>query len=198
MKTSEDQRRYNQEYYRRNRVRIIEQTKSYAIIHIQEKKDYLRQWRCGNKDYMRKYRLENKEKINADLRELRKVKRANDVNYRIYNNIRSRLHSAMRCGNVTKNNKTLELLGCDLNTFRNYLEKMMVDGITWDNYGVVWWFDHRIPVSWFDLSDFGEQKKAFSFKNYKPMFKFENICKQDRFAEPSLVQIFENNLEVIR
>jgi hypothetical protein len=195
MKTSENRKEYNGEYYKKNREKIIEQVKNYAMIHSQEKKEYLKKWRFENKDYMRKYRFENKEKINADLRKSRKEKRANDINYRVYNNIRSRLHSAMRSKNVMKNNKTLELLGCDLQFFRSYLEKQMCGGLTWDNYGSIWWFDHRIPTSWFDLSTLDEQKKAFNFKNYKPMLKLKNISKQDRFAEPSLVQIFEN-LEV--
>jgi len=185
----------NKLYYEKNRERCLESVKRYREEHREDKLKYLKKWRCENKDYMKKYRCENNEKINSDLRKMRQIKRDTDVNYRIRQNIGSRLAAILRQKSVIKKNHMVELLGCDVNFFRRYIEKQLQMGMTWDNYGLMWWLDHRIPVNWFDLSTEEGQREAFNFTNCKPMFKTDNVRKCDHYAEPSLVQIF-NKLEV--
>jgi hypothetical protein len=38
-------------------------------------------------------------------------------------------------------------LGCDIQFFKNYIEEMFIDDMSWENYGKVWDIDHKIPLA---------------------------------------------------
>jgi len=85
---SEKEKEYNREYYLKNKVHILEQTKKYRQLHPERKKESDRKWKEKNKKHIAiqskiyvknnyqklklkkdEYRLKNKEKINAQKRE---------------------------------------------------------------------------------------------------------------------------------
>lgn len=77
----------------------------------------------------------------------------------------------------SKSAKSLELLGCSLEEYRNYLEIQFRDGMTWDNYGNYWHIDHKIPCSSFNLILPEEQRKCFNYTNTQPLLVEENLKK---------------------
>jgi hypothetical protein len=194
MKDLDEQREYNRNYYKIHKDKLLAKSLDYQKEHHSERLSYLKKWRSENKNYMKRYRFVKNSEVNANLRKSRKIKRDMDVQFRLRGNLNSRVWAILRQKKVTKCNHMLELLGCDVGYFKNYIEKQWQSGMVWDNYGSVWWIDHRIPVSWYDLSDPEEQAKAFHFSNCKPMFKIDNIKKRNFYAEPSLIQIFNGGL----
>src|SRR6188474_3101936 len=42
--------------------------------------------------------------------------------------------------------------GLSIDQFRNWIEIQFTEGLSWENFGSAWQFDHVIPVAYFDFS----------------------------------------------
>ena len=124
-------------------------------------------------------RLE-RDKYNA----WRKEKLKSDINFKIAARLSSSLNKILKKENVSKNNKTLKLLGIKIKYFRKYLEHRFKPEMTWENHGKVWHLDHIIPVSAIDLSKDENLKFAFHYRNFQPMFAKDNIKKSNNIFIP--------------
>lgn len=78
---------------------------------------------------------------------------------------------------IAKPEKTLELLGMELEEFQIYIQGQFRPGMTWENYGPVWHLDHVRPLASFDLLDHEQQKLACYWENFQPLFAEENLKK---------------------
>jgi hypothetical protein len=76
---------------------------------------------------------------------------------------------------------TLELLGCNSEFFKEYLENNFLDGMTWENYGE-WHIDHMKPCAAFDLTNEDDQRKCFHYTNLQPLWALDNIIKGANFT----------------
>jgi hypothetical protein len=116
-------------------------------------------------------------------RQYEKNKKANDVEYRIVRLLRNRLGAAMR--GKQKTASTIELLGCDVEHFKLFLEAEFEEGMTWENYGRPtdggpgWQVDHIRPCASFNLEDAEEQKRCFHWTNLQPLWAADNLAKGD-------------------
>ena len=125
----------------------------------------------------RKYQQNNKEKINAQY----KKRYHSDTNYKLKTNLRTRLGQVLRNHNIGKTVSSLELVGCEIDFLKKYLESKFKKGMTWDNWSMYGWhIDHVIPLSSFDLSKLEEQKKAMHYTNLQPLWAKENLKKGDK------------------
>lgn len=57
------------------------------------------------------------------------------------------IRNSLKCKGLSKNKKSIEILGCDIKFFKEYIESKFKDDMNWLNYGVVWDIDHKIPLS---------------------------------------------------
>lgn len=57
--------------------------------------------------------------------------------------------------------------GLDINNFRKWIEVQFVDELSWDNFGILWQFEHVIPVTYFDFEDEQELKLCWNFVNIR-------------------------------
>ena len=57
--------------------------------------------------------------------------------------------------------------GLDIKTLRKWFEIQFENGITWDDFGKKWQFDHIVPVTYFDFSDEAELKLCWNFTNIR-------------------------------
>lgn len=185
---------YQKQYRLKNKKRLQEQNKEWVLKNKDKKNEYARKWYSDNKDKIskshkesykkngykwkatrRKHYINNKESYKKRNLNNAKKRIAKDPIYRMSNNLRSGLISALK-GNK-KHKKTLELLGCDIVFFKKYLESKFKKGMTWENYGAVWHIDHIYPVSKLDLSKEENQRICFHYTNMQPLFAEENIKK---------------------
>ena len=68
--------------------------------------------------------------------------------FKIKGNMSGRLSDLINKRNLSTN--TLELIGCDRETFISHIETQFTEGMTWENYGLKGWHvDHIIPLSSF-------------------------------------------------
>ena len=135
-----------------------------------------RKWRLANEDHMAKYREKNKSKRNKYERD----KTKNDPIFRMQQNLRKRVHYAITHQETTKDETTMNLVGCNLDNLVDFLESNFHEEMSWDNYGE-WHVDHIRPCASFDLSEDGQQKVCFNWRNLFPLWGKNNQIKGDRY-----------------
>ncbi|HEY2721101.1 MAG TPA: hypothetical protein VGI82_05230 [Chitinophagaceae bacterium] len=57
--------------------------------------------------------------------------------------------------------------GLDIETLRKWFEYQFTNGISWNDFGQKWQFDHILPVTYFDFADEHELKMCWNFLNLK-------------------------------
>lgn len=73
-----------------------------------------------------------------------------------------------------------ELLGCDLEYFKEYLEKLFKPGMSWGNWGE-WHLDHIKPLVAFSLDFRPELLSACNYRNLQPLWGTDNCSKGGRY-----------------
>jgi|TARA_R110000737_G_C14314430_1_gene438522 hypothetical protein len=103
-------------------------------------------------------------------RERQKIRRLEDLSYRLHQNLRARINQKV----LSKGGKTsLEFLGCSIDEYKIYLEERFDQHMNWDNYGKdgYWEIDHIHPVS---------KGGSFHYTNTQPLPIIENREKGDK------------------
>jgi hypothetical protein len=164
--------------------------------------DYQKNWRSQNKSHVRvnytmnkksilqkcmEYRNRNKHKIKLfkhiyyQKREnkLRKnmnitLRRKRDYLFRLLCNMRSRIRTLLK---GSKKDCFDNLTGCTRMELVKWLEYQFTSDFSWDNYGKVWHVDHVIPLAFFNLACYKEQKLALNWSNLRPLKAIENMSK---------------------
>ena len=107
-------------------------------------------------------------------------KRATDDNYRLADNLRTRLYTALQ-GNG-KAATTEELLGCTFEQAVAHIEVQFTEGMSWAKMGVNGiHIDHIRPCASFDLTDPEQQRECFHYTNLQPLWAKDNLRKADKW-----------------
>lgn len=137
-----------------------------------EKVEYYKNNKEAKALYDIEYREKNKERIAAYKKKWDKKKTETDIVYKIKKNLRRRVHHALN--GDTKSQATMNLLGCTPEYFKEYIESLFLEGMSWDNYGE-WHIDHILPCFTFDLSIPEQQEQCFHYSNQRPLWKTDNL-----------------------
>ena len=94
-------------------------------------------------------------------------------------NEKKRLQIAMRRQYSSPSNgkEISDLLGIDKNGFINHINKYLLDGMTFENFGKIWSLDHIVPVDLFDILNLDEKRLCYNYLNIMPMFVNDNRLK---------------------
>ena len=123
----------------------------------------LREWRARDPELSRKRGAAyQKKRLKAD------------PTYKLLTNVRKRVWRVLRGG--LKPERSLELVGCDLQQLRAHLEEQFARGMSWDNYGQ-WHVDHKRPCASFDVSDTDQLRQCFHYSNLQPLWGHDNRVK---------------------
>lgn len=140
--------------------------------HAFKRKDKRHQYNSENKDivkeYNKKYYEENKEIFQNNYKKYLNT----NPQFKIIHNTRVRINKALK--HNYKSSSSIELLGCNLDFYKQYLENQFKEDMSWENYGTLWDIDHIKPCASFDLSLEEEQKKCFYYSNTQPLYKIDN------------------------
>lgn len=148
------------EYY--NKIKNTEEYKQYVKIKS-ETKDYKQEYQrnLSNPDRMFKIRVRNR--IRAQLKK-------KNLTY------------------IKKDSKTIDFLGADFWTVKEYITKQFLPGMTWDNYGD-WHIDHIIP-----LDAAGNDKDLIKilcyYQNLQPLWGSDNLTKS--YKIPDICTLWAN------
>lgn len=163
-------------YYNNNKEDISSRFKLYKESNAEKVKD------ISNKSYHK-----NKEKHKNKLKEYRRINKSHrskynlelkekNTIYKVSTICRSRIYNFLSKNNISKKNKTFEIVGCTPQFLKEYLENKFADGMTWDNYGFYGWhIDHIIPLSSAKTEE--ELIKLCHYTNLRPLWAKDNLTK---------------------
>lgn len=133
-------------------------------------------WRDKNKDKMKQYRQNRKEKD----AKYWKNRRSEDIIFKLKNTLRNRLNSAIK--NNQKAGSAVSDLGCSIEEFKVYIQKLFQEDMNWDNHGE-WHIDHIKPLDSFDLINREELLKACHYTNLQPLWAKDNLKKWSNYEQ---------------
>ncbi|MEO6583664.1 MAG: hypothetical protein ABIO05_05030 [Ferruginibacter sp.] len=174
-------------HFVKNKEKILANQKQYYNANKETRLNYQHQYKLNNKEIVKsrykRYQLQNKESIRQRVNNYKNSKYKTDLNYKIKTICRARIHVALKRAKTKKQNRTITLIGCGYQEYKDYLEKQFQKGMLWDNYGTYWEIDHIRPISSFDLTNVEEQKLAFNYSNTQPLTVEENLKKHAKFTK---------------
>ena len=134
---------------------------------------------CNKARAAKNYR-NNKTTVVKRVIAYRKKRKSTDTAFKIENNLRNRLHSALN-GNY-KADTTKALLGCTYEEACAHIEAQFAEGMSWDKMGLHGiHIDHIRPCASFDLTDPEQQRECFHYTNLQPLWAKDNLRKSDRW-----------------
>jgi hypothetical protein len=188
-KITKDISNFNKNSYRKNGYR----TECKDCRKLKTKK-----YRDLNKDKLNSYNKLYQEKVknneiikNEPLTKFERSKKNSDYTtmyiknrievdslFKLKTRIRQLLSNSIRGKGYTKKSKSSDILGISFDDFKNYIESLFIDGMSWDNYGE-WHLDHKIPISWAKSEQ--EVYELNHYSNFQPLWADDNLLKGNRF-----------------
>jgi hypothetical protein len=168
------------EYRKKNPEKVKKTLKKYYYNNLEYHKKRIKLWSEKNKEHRKKYQKLWKNTNKKNITEYKLNRYKNDPLYRLTINCRSRINSFLKTKNMTKNNKTFEIVGCEPKELKMYLEKQFKNGMTWKNRNE-WHIDHIIP-----LSSAKTEKNVINlchFTNLQPLWVKENLEKSNKILK---------------
>lgn len=186
-------RRKEREYREKNIDEIKQKKKDYYLINKekflkrqqkQQYKEKKKEWAKNNKDKARIYY--EKESARKKRRENYARRMACDPQFVLKRRLRSSLRQCLKRINAGKFTNTQKILGCNWNSFKNYIESLFENNMSWNDIKNIH-IDHYIPSIAFDLTKKEEQIIFQHYSNLRPMWGKDNQSKNDNM--PSLLSI---------
>lgn len=97
--------------------------------------------------------------------------------------IRGIIKKAIKRAGYTKLSSSNDILGCDYDTFKQHIESLFLDNMTWDNRNL-WDIDHIVPLSF--ANNYDELILLNHYTNLRPLWKLDNILKSDKLLSESI------------
>lgn len=172
---------YNKRYRELNKDKIRERDlKNKKLYYIKNKKrmrEYATERNKLHPELRRKYRQENKEKINKYNAEYHNKKYREDDFYRMKHCLRGRISKIFRQRSFVKGSKSQQMIGCEFEFAKTWIENKFTKGMTWENFGE-WEIDHKIPLS--SAKTEQELRDLCHYTNLQPLWDRDNIRKTDK------------------
>ena len=115
-----------------------------------------------------------------------KLKRQTNPQWKLKQVLRCRYLDALKRhtsgGRVNKHHSAIELIGCSIDFYKQYLEQQFKPDMTWENHGILWEIDHIKPCAAFDLTNITQQHECFIYTNTQPLYYSENRSKGDTYV----------------
>ena len=171
--------------YAKRKPEIIKKVREWCLKNPEKRFKIHRKWYEANKETKKikdKIRYELLKPHIMELAKLRERKRRFNPSHRLSKNIsRGIAHSLY----YKKNGRHWEtLVGYSVSQLIQHLERLFIEGMSWDNYGNLGWtIDHKMPISAFNYETPEDKdfKKCWALNNLQPMWAIDNIKKGCKF-----------------
>lgn len=152
--------------------------KARSKAHISE---YNKKYKSQHKDeisvYNHQYHKDNQKTIIERHKKTRRIRRENDMNFKITTDLRSCLYKFIKSQGTRMVNLIVDLLDCKWESFQLWLVYQFDDKMNFDNYGKYWTIDHVIPCCNFDMTQEEDKYACFHWSNLRPVIKLDNSKK---------------------
>ena len=165
----------NRKWQKENPEKIKLKKKRYNEKNINKNREYCRLWRENNPNYKKKYYGNNREKLCEYERN-----RKDDVVVKLSSNIRCRVNNFLKLKNISKKNKTFDIVGCSPFSLKEYIEKKFTEGMSWEKMGQYIHIDHIIPLSSAKTEE--EVYKLCHYTNLQPLWAKDNLRKHNKIV----------------
>jgi len=165
-------------YRNNNPEKIKEFNKKYYNNNIEFNKKRVSDWVKQNYDSRINYINNWKSKNYEHIKEYKNNKYNNDPLYKLTHNVRTRVRDFLKFKNITKNNKTFDIVGCSPEFLKEYLEQKFTEGMSWDLMGQHIHIDHIIPLSSANTEE--EIYKLCHYTNLQPLWAEDNLKKSNK------------------
>jgi hypothetical protein len=174
----------NRLYYDKNKEELLEKNRLYR----EENKTTINHQR---KEYRRRpeiqIHIKEKQKEYLPVRKIKiQERRQNDLNFKMSEILRSKIHKMLKNQNTSYAN----LIGCDVDFLKKWLEFRFSNEMNWDNLGSYWQIDHILPINGFDFTKENNKQICFHWTNLQPLTSLENRQKSDKL----LLHYYFNNI----
>jgi hypothetical protein len=123
----------------------------------------------------KEYYQQNKKEINSKRINIMR----NNIQIRIAVGLRNRLNKSIK--SKAKVGSAVRDLGCSIEYFIGYIERLFTHGMSWNNWGD-WHLDHVFPLSKVDLTDREEFESVAHYTNYQPLWATVNYKKRNKIT----------------
>lgn len=189
--------KFLEEFYLRsaNRGGVDSECKACKMLHTRRRRQTnpekcaaaTRRWRQANPEKFaltkRRWNLAHREKNAATKLRWKNSKYSSDLNFRLLVLCRSRILSALKSQH--KSARTIELIGCSIESLKLWLSSNFKSGMSWENYGD-WHIDHIRPCASFDLTNPDQQKECFHYTNLQPLWAEKNLQKGSKWPQTNI------------
>lgn len=138
----------------------------------------------NNPSYRKRTQERWRERIKEDPRFAMRLRLLRSFN-RVFKSIGEKTYSASQ--------KSLECLGCSLEEFKVYIERQFTGDMSWDKMNFQ--IDHKIPVTYFDLTNPEHVKKCYNYTNLQPLSKEDNLKKGNKILPEHMEYLKSLNIE---
>jgi hypothetical protein len=162
--------KWMREYREKNKEQLLEWRNKHSEANRGRLSEYQKKWREQNAEYFKEY-----------TRNYYTNRYKTDIQYKIRVVMRAELGRALckfKKDELDVSSK-LELIGCDLEYFKEWIEDQFDEGMSWENHGE-WHLDHIKPLASFDLTDPEQIEEACIFFNFQPLWAEDNLKNSDR------------------
>lgn len=164
-------------YYEKNKEKLMGKNSKWQRENVEKMREYNRICYLKHKKERALYMENNRDRYRNWVNNHYK----SNINHKLRILISGRMREKLK---KDKSDNTINLLGCSIKYFKNYIKSLFQEGMIWDNYGLKkWHLDHIIPCSKFELKNSEEQEVCFHYTNYQPLWAKDNLIKNNKFKE---------------
>jgi hypothetical protein len=137
--------------------------KKYCQENPEKRKGCMRNWKEKNRDRVKEYRKKYVQ-----------TKRQLDPTFRLKLDFRCSIGLSFRNSGYTKKSKCYQILGCSFPDLKQHLEKLFLEGMSWENRSE-WHIDHIIPLA--SASTYDDVVRLNHYTNLRPLWAEDNLKK---------------------
>lgn len=178
-KNKEKRRKQHAEWVRKN----PEKVKASKDRHKSKKKETDKLYVENNKDKVnlikKKWAENNKDKVRKAKNDYMTKRLLEDPLFKIKHNISCSIRRGFKNNGFKKKNKTENILGCSIESFKKYIESKWEPWMNWDNYGLYngeerygWDLDHIKAIS--SAINESDVIELNHFSNFQPLCSYIN------------------------
>ena len=156
---------------------VYNRHKKYRLENPKKLNELHRNWLNNNPEKRKEYRKNYKLRKHQQRKERRNV----DPVFNLTNRMRCRISKYLKILNITKKNKTFDIIGCSPQFLKEHLEGRFTEGMTWDLLGQHIHIDHIIPLSSANSEE--EIYKLCHYTNLQPLWAFDNLSKGKKYIK---------------